>query len=436
MRERDDAIPDLAPGDRRSITREGHRFEISVATVEIRSYRVECATCGEVVHLATAYPMVWVLFHVDHSGERIGQCSRCGSPESPTCCASPPSPEREVTAAGSTARAEPSPADPPEITGEQAYLALIRRILAHGERREDRTGTGTLSVFGAQMRFDLRDGFPLLTTKRVPFAPIVRELLWFLRGDTNVRDGLSEHTKIWDAWAREDGDLGPIYGHQFRRWGGHHVPGPAGSEGSSPLCMSDGDLIRVLCEVDGMLIAAGSTKEVEALSLVRWALDELRDRRRGADQISEALSTIKTNPSSRRIVVSAWSVSDLPRMRLPPCHLLFQFYVGQGGFLDCQLYQRSGDMALGVPFNIASYALLLSMFARECGLTSRHLVHTLGDAHVYLNHVDGVREQIARAPMPPPRLVLADKPVLEQAFEDVSLEGYVSHPAIRFEVSV
>jgi thymidylate synthase len=275
----------------------------------------------------------------------------------------------------------PTPPSRDDI-GELAYLGLLRRILNEGSRRSDRTGTGTISVFGAQLRFDLRRGFPLLTTKKVPFSSIVHELLWFLRGSTNVRDGLTQHTKIWDAWADPDGDLGPIYGHQWRNWGG---------------------------------------------STSGWP--------RGIDQIAEALKTIKTNPDSRRIIVSAWNVSDVPRMRLPPCHLLFQFYV-DAGHLDCQLYQRSADMALGVPFNVASYALLLAMFATECGLVPRYFVHTFGDAHVYLNHEDGIRQQLGRVPLPPPRLVLAQKPVLEQTFEDVSLEGYQHHPVIRFEVSV
>jgi thymidylate synthase len=282
-----------------------------------------------------------------------------------------------------------------EPRGEPAYLALLRHILDHGERRDDRTGTGTISIFGAQIRFDLRDGFPLLTTKKVPFGSIVRELLWFLRGSTNVHDDLTQHTQIWDAWADARGDLGPIYGHQWRRWGAPH---DVAREASAPPTL--GDLYQ-----------------------------------KGVDQISEAIATIKTNPDSRRIIVSAWNVADVPRMQLPPCHLLFQFYV-QRGYLDCQLYQRSADMALGVPFNIASYALLLSMVATECRLVPRYFVHTFGDAHVYLNHVDGIRLQLDREPLAPPRLRLADKPVLAQTFEDVALEGYQHHPAIKFEVAV
>jgi thymidylate synthase len=260
------------------------------------------------------------------------------------------------------------------------YLDLLRHVLEHGERRTDRTGTGTISLFGAQSRYDLREGFPLVTTKKVLFPAVVRELVWFLRGSTNVNDDLTQHTPIWDAWADPDGELGPIYGHQWRSWGGR---------GDAP----------------------------------------------GIDQISEAIATIKRDPTSRRILVSAWNVADLPAMRLPPCHALFQFYV-QGGALDCQLYQRSADLALGVPFNIASYALLTEMIARECKLTARYFIHTLGDAHIYLNHVEGVKQQLERTPYPLPRLVLADKPVLEQRFEDVALEGYQHHPFIKFPVAV
>jgi thymidylate synthase len=266
------------------------------------------------------------------------------------------------------------------LVGEAAYLSLLRRILDQGALRTDRTGTGTYSIFGAQLRFDLRQGFPLLTTKRVLFTSIIKELLWLLRGSTNIADlGCG----IWDAWADEQGDLGPIYGHQWRRWGA----GP------------------------------GSADRV------------------GIDQIQIAIEAIKKNPDSRRIIVSAWNVVDLPQMKLPPCHLLFQFYV-EDGYLDLQLYQRSADMALGVPFNIASYALLLSMVAVECRLVPRYFVHTFGDAHIYVNHVAGVRQQLERDPLSPPRLQLSDKPVLEQLPADVQLIDYNHHPAIRFEVSV
>jgi thymidylate synthase len=256
------------------------------------------------------------------------------------------------------------------------YLDLVRHILEHGERRPDRTGTGTLSVFGAQARYDLREGFPLVTTKKVLVGAVIRELLWFLRGSTNIRDDLTQHTPIWDAWADQDGELGPIYGHQWRNWGGQ-----------------------------------------------------------GVDQIRGAIDLIKNDPTSRRIIVSAWNVADLPRMALPPCHTMFQFYVA-GDRLDLQLYQRSADMALGVPFNIASYALLLAMVAGECRLTPGYFVHTIGDAHVYLNHVEGLKIQLEREPFPLPTLSLADKPVDELRFEDIEIVGYQHHPFIRFEVSV
>jgi thymidylate synthase len=265
------------------------------------------------------------------------------------------------------------------MTAMRPYLDLLRHVLEHGERRTDRTGTGTISLFGAQTRFDLRDGFPLVTTKKVLFPAVVRELLWFLRGSTNIHDDLTQHTPIWDAWADEHGELGPIYGHQWRHWG-------AGAEG-------------------------------------------------GIDQLSDAIATIKRDPTSRRIVISAWNVADLPAMKLQPCHALFQFYV-QGNALDCQLYQRSADLALGVPFNIASYALLTAMVAKECKLEPRYFIHTFGDAHIYLNHVEGVKIQLARAPLPLPRLVLADKPVLAQRYEDIALEGYQHHAFIKFPVAV
>ncbi len=263
------------------------------------------------------------------------------------------------------------------------YLDLLRLVLADGERRIDRTGTGTLSVFGAQARYDLRAGFPIVTTKKVLFPAVVRELLWFLRGATNINDGLTEHTPIWDAWADADGELGPIYGFQWRNWGA--APGaPPGT---------------------------------------------------GIDQIREVIESIRRDPTSRRLIVSAWNVADVPKMKLPPCHALFQFYVA-GDWLDVQLYQRSADLALGVPFNIASYALLLAMVAQETGKRPRHLVHTLGDAHIYLNHVEGVKQQLEREPFPLPTLHLADKPLLELGFDDIRLDGYQHHPFIKFPIAV
>jgi len=267
----------------------------------------------------------------------------------------------------------------------QSYLSLVRQILDFGEERQDRTGVGTLSIFGTQTRYDLREGFPLLTTKKVLFQGVMHELLWFLRGATNIHDGLAEHTPIWNAWADEQGNLGPIYGHQWRNWGGQ----------------------------------AGEAPE----------------QRSGIDQIALAIAQIREQPHSRRILVNAWNVADLPQMKLPPCHLLFQFYVA-GNRLDCQLYQRSADVALGVPFNIASYALLLTMVAQECGLEPGVFVHTIGDAHLYLNHLDGIRTQLERDPMPLPRVEITARPLADVTAEDIRLLDYQHHPFIRFEVAV
>ncbi len=257
------------------------------------------------------------------------------------------------------------------------YLDLIRHVLENGENRQDRTGVGTLSVFGTHARYDLRQGFPLLTTKKVLFSAVVRELLWFLRGSTNIHDGLTEHTPIWDAWADSEGELGPIYGAQWRSWGG-----------------------------------------------------------RGIDQIQNAVDLLRSDPNSRRNVVSAWNVADLPQMKLQPCHTMFQFYATNSGELDLQMYQRSADLALGVPYNIASYALLLMMVAQEVDRTPRHFVHTIGDAHLYQNHLDGIRAQLEREPGPLPRVELADKALDDFEFDDIVLHDYVHAPFIRFEVAV
>lgn len=261
------------------------------------------------------------------------------------------------------------------------YLDLIRRVLNEGVQKEDRTGTGTLSIFGHQMRFDLSKGFPLLTTKKLHTKSIIYELLWFLRGETNVRY-LQEHgVSIWNEWADESGDLGPIYGRQWRAW----------------------------TDYSGGYI----------------------------DQISNAIETIKHNPDSRRIIVSAWNVADLPEMALPPCHALFQFYVA-GGSLSLQLYQRSADIFLGVPFNIASYALLLQMMAQVTGLKAGEFIHTLGDAHIYLNHLDQVKLQLTREPRPLPRMVLNPYviDIFDFDYEDFTLIGYDPHPHIKGEVAV
>ena len=270
----------------------------------------------------------------------------------------------------------------------KVYLDLLNKILADGTQKHDRTGTGTKSVFGYQARYDLREGFPVLTTKKVLFEAVVRELLWFLKGATNVNDGLKEYTPIWNAWADGQGELGPIYGYQWRKW-------------------------------------------------EKFVFEEktLKYRKEHIDQIQGAIDMIKKDPASRRIIVSAWNVADLDRMALPPCHAFFQFYVAHGR-LDCQLYQRSADVALGVPFNIASYALLLSLVAQECGLTPGVFVHTLGDAHIYLNHVDALKEQLKRVPKPLPQLRIARKPFFEIAFEDIQLLNYQHDAFIKFPIAV
>ncbi len=283
------------------------------------------------------------------------------------------------------------------------YLELVRHILDHGEVKKDRTGTGTLSVFGYQTKYDLREGFPVLTTKKILFDAVVRELLWFLKGSTNINDGLKQYTPIWNAWADSQGDLGPVYGYQWRRWE------------------------RFVLDERGPEPACPAGRPVEGKTGVY--------RKEHVDQIQEAIRLIKEEPHSRRIIVSAWNVADLDKMALPPCHAFFQFYVVNGR-LDCQLYQRSADVALGVPFNIASYALLLSMFSQECGLTPGIFVHTLGDAHIYFNHVDGLKEQLQRAPKALPQLRLAPKPVLEITFEDIELVNYDHHPFIKFPIAV
>jgi thymidylate synthase len=268
----------------------------------------------------------------------------------------------------------------------QQYLDLLRHILDQGVEKSDRTGTGTTSCFGYQMRFDLQKGFPLVTTKKLHLKSIIYELLWFLKGETNIRY-LKEHgVSIWDEWADENGELGPVYGKQWRSWAG----------------------------ADGKVV----------------------------DQITDLIKQIRTNPDSRRLIVSAWNVADLPNMALMPCHVLFQFYItqvpSQRARLSCQLYQRSADVFLGVPFNIASYALLTMMIAQVCDLDPGEFIHTFGDVHIYSNHMEQVNLQLGRTPFPSPKMTLNTRVtnIFDFEFEDFTLENYQSHPAIKAPVAV
>ena len=261
------------------------------------------------------------------------------------------------------------------------YTDLMRHVLTHGNKKEDRTGTGTLSVFGYQMRFNLAEGFPLVTTKKVHLKSIIHELLWFLQGSTNIAYLKENGVRIWDEWADENGNLGPVYGYQWRNW-----PKPDGTH---------------------------------------------------IDQIAQVINAIKTNPDSRRLIVSAWNVADIDQMKLPPCHAFFQFYVADGK-LSCQLYQRSADIFLGVPFNIASYALLTMMVAQVCDLELGDFVHTLGDAHIYINHMEQVNEQLSREILVLPQMHINQNvnDIFSFKYEDFTLEGYSPHPAIKGMVAV
>ena len=263
----------------------------------------------------------------------------------------------------------------------QQYLSLLQHILDHGVEKTDRTGTGTKSVFGYQMRFNLSEGFPLVTTKKVHMRSIIHELLWFLKGETNIAYLKENNVSIWDEWADENGELGPVYGKQWRSWEG----------------------------ANGVVI----------------------------DQVKDLIAQIKKNPDSRRLIISAWNVADLPKMALMPCHTIFQFYVAEGK-LSCQLYQRSADVFLGVPFNIASYALLTMMIAQVCDLEPGDFVHTFGDVHIYSNHMEQVNLQLSRTPFPLPAMKLnpAVKDIFEFKFEDFTLENYQSHAAIKAPVAV
>ena len=267
------------------------------------------------------------------------------------------------------------------LAAMQQYLSLLQHILDNGVEKTDRTGTGTKSVFGYQMRFNLSEGFPLVTTKKVHMRSIIHELLWFLKGETNIAYLKENNVSIWDEWANENGELGPVYGKQWRSWEG----------------------------ADGVVI----------------------------DQVKDLVAQIKKNPDSRRLIISAWNVADLPKMALMPCHTIFQFYVAEGK-LSCQLYQRSADVFLGVPFNIASYALLTMMIAQVCDLQPGDFVHTFGDVHIYSNHMEQVNLQLSRTPFALPTMKLnpAVKDIFEFKFEDFTLENYQSHPAIKAPVAV
>jgi len=268
------------------------------------------------------------------------------------------------------------------------YLELVQEVMDNGVAKGDRTGTGTISIFGAQKKYDLRNGFPLVTTKKVKIESIIRELLWFLRGSTNINDELTQYTPIWDAWADENGDLGPIYGYQWRKW-----------------------------------------------DKFTWNEESKKYEKTHIDQIKEVIDMIKNNPESRRIIVSGWNVSDLDRMALPPCHSFFQFYVVNGR-LDLQLYQRSADIALGVPYNIASYAALLMMMAQECNLEAGIFTHTLGDAHIYSNHIEGLKRQLKRSTKALPTMKLAKKSFWDIKLEDFELSNYEHGKFIKFPIAV
>jgi thymidylate synthase len=316
---------------------------------------------------------------------------------------------------------------------ERAYLDLLEHVLNHGVRKEDRTGTGTLSVFGCQMRFDLNEGFPLLTTKRVAFRLVVNELLWFIRGDTNIRYLLQHNNNIWNEWAFKRWVESPDYdGPDMTDFGLRAQRDPAFAKlyGEQEAIFK-----RRILEDDAFAAKYGDLGNVYGKQWRRWETS----RGETIDQLRNVIAEIKRNPDSRRLIVTAWSPEDAvpERAALPPCHVLFQFWVA-GGRLSCQLYQRSGDLFLGVPFNIASYALLTHMIARECGLEVGEFVHTIGDAHIYLNHIEQVKTQLSREPRPLPTLRLNPdvKSVFDYGMDDIAVEGYDPHPAIKAPVAV
>lgn len=271
----------------------------------------------------------------------------------------------------------------------QQYLDLLAQVLAHGEVKKDRTGVGTISMFGLSTIYNIQDGFPLLTTKKVNFNGVLRELLWFLKGSTNINDNLKEYTPIWNDWADENGNLGPIYGYQWRYW-------------------------------------------------EKFEFDPKQNQyiKSHIDQIKNIIHLIKTNPDSRRIILTAWNVADLDKMALPPCHMMCQFYVRNAQYLDCNLYQRSADLAIGVPFNIASYALLTMMLAKECNLEAGRLIHSFGDVHIYQNHVEAVKLQLTRSPGQLPTVNIAKKAFFDLTFEDFELVNYVHQGFIKLPIAV
>ncbi len=281
------------------------------------------------------------------------------------------------------------------LLGMQQYLSLVQEILDKGEKHEDRSSVGNISIFGAMRKYDLRDGFPLVTTKKVNFRNIIAELLWFLKGSTNINDGLKQYTSIWDPWADPTGELGPIYGYQWRKW-----------------------------------------------EEFKWDDKTATYQKNHIDQIAHIIEVIKilatgqNHPEARRLIVSAWNVADIPKMALPPCHAFFQFHVSNGR-LDLILYQRSADVAIGVPYNIASYAVLLAIMAQETRLTAGVFTHMMGDAHIRsLHHIPGLQEQLSRQPYPLPSLKITPKPMAELTVDDIILENYQSHPFIKFEVNI
>ena len=286
---------------------------------------------------------------------------------------------------------------------DQTYFDLINDVLTNGVEKTDRTGTGTISVFGRQSRYDLTQGFPILTSKRVHWKSVVGELLWFLRGDTNIKWLKENGISIWDEWADKDGNLGPIYGQQMRRW-------------------------------SNLVDASPQGLHYDHKSGIGF-IPSYKDQ--PVDQIIDVIQQIKTNPDSRRLIVSAWNVADIPNMALAPCHTMFQFYVVNGK-LSCQLYQRSCDLGLGQPFNVASYALLTHMIAQVCGLEVGEFVHTFGDLHIYKNHVDALRQQMHRTPYPMSKLILNPevKDIDSFTFEDIKLEIYQHHPIISLKVAI